>query len=82
MMNRQELLDRVMVFLQEHAEEELVICDENCQLQGNLGFNSLDLMNIVNDTEDEFNIVIEDEDMDRIITVKDVVDLIARKKGL
>lgn len=81
-MNREDLLVKVAAFLREHAEEELEKCDENCQLQGDLGFNSLDLMNIVNDAEDEFDIVIEDEDMDKIVTVGDVVNLIAQKKGM
>ena len=81
-MNREDLLVKVVAFLRERAEEELEKCDENCQLQGDLGFNSLDLMNIVNDAEDEFDIVIEDEDMDKIVTVGDVVNLIAQKKGM
>ena len=81
-MNREDLVVKVVAFLREHAEEELEKGDENCQLQGDLGFNSLDLMNIVNDAEDEFDIVIEDEDMDKIVTVGDVVNLIAQKKGM
>ncbi len=78
-MNREELLNKVVVFLQEHAETELEDISESSQLLGGLGFNSLDLMNIVNDAEDEFGIVIEDDDMLKIVTVGDIVDLIKQK---
>ncbi|MBQ6322691.1 MAG: acyl carrier protein [Lachnospiraceae bacterium] len=78
-MSRQELYDRIVVFLQEHAENTLENVDENAQLLADLGFNSLDLMNLVNDAEDEFGIVIDDEDMEKIVTVGDVVDLVDRK---
>lgn len=79
-MNRQELLDRIVSFLREHAETALENCGENSQLLADLGFNSLDLLTIVNDAEDEFGIVIDDEDMAELVTVGDVVDLVARKQ--
>ena len=77
--DRKELQDRIVAFLESHAESKFEKCDENSQLLGNLGFNSLDLMMIVNDAEDEFGIIIEDGDMNNIVTVGDVVDLVARK---
>lgn len=76
---RNELLNRITDFLRDHAENDLGNFGEDSQLLADLGFNSLDLMTIVNDAETEFNIVIEDEDMDKIVTVGDVVDLIASK---
>ena len=75
------LLDRVIAFLQDHAETELKGVSENSQLVADLGFNSIDLMNIVNDAEDEFEIIIDDDDMLKIVTVGDVVSLIAKKTG-
>lgn len=75
------LLDRVIAFLQDHAETELEGVSENSQLVADLGFNSIDLMNIVNDAEDEFEIIIDDDDMLKIVTVGDVVSLIAKKTG-
>ena len=79
-MNREELMKKIISFLNEYAEDTLEDCNENSQLIADLGFNSLDLISIVNDLEEEFNIVIDDADMDAIVTVKDVVDLIEKKK--
>ncbi|MBQ4311172.1 MAG: acyl carrier protein [Oscillospiraceae bacterium] len=76
---RQELLERVKCFLVEHAEGEFEDFGEKSQLIADLGFNSLDLMEIVNDAEDEFSILIDDSDIDKIITVGDFIDLVEKK---
>ena len=76
---RQEFLSRVKDFLLEHSESEFTDFGEKSQLIADLGFNSLDLMEIVNDAEDEFSIIIDDSDIDKIITVGDFMDLVEKK---
>lgn len=76
---RQELLNRVRDFLLEHAESEFTDFSEKSQLIADLGFNSLDLMEIVNDAEDEFSVLIDDNDIDKIITVSDFIDIVEKK---
>jgi len=45
-----------------------------------LNINSAHLVDIVLDVEDEFDIVLENEDMDAMQTVRDAVALIERKR--
>lgn len=79
-MNTQELQEKIIAFLKEHMETELEKIDENSQLIADLGFSSLDVMVIVNDAEDEFGIVIDDEEMKKITTVGDVFKIVESKK--
>lgn len=76
---RQELMDEISEFLRSHTENDLGDFDEDSQLLADLGFNSLDFLTIINDAEVEFDIVIDDEDLEDIVTVGDVVDLVMNK---
>lgn len=49
-------------------------------IQGDLGADSLDMVEVVMAIEDEFDIEIPDEDTVEIKTVKDIVDYIENKK--
>lgn len=79
--DRQDLFEEIVEFLKEYSESDMEDVNEDTQLLADIGFNSLDLMRIVNDAEDEFEIVIDDDDLKNIVTVGDVVDLIASKRG-
>ncbi len=46
-----------------------------------LGADSLDIVEIIMALEDEFDIEIPDEEAQTIMTVKDVIDLIAAKRS-
>lgn len=48
------------------------------KLINDLGADSLDMVEIVMASEDEFGIEISDEEAEKIITVQDVIDLIGR----
>ena len=52
------------------------VTDEK-SLTDDLGADSLDMVDLVMAFEDEFNIKVEDEDLSKIKTVKDVLDLIS-----
>ncbi|AMB91861.1 acyl carrier protein [Aerococcus christensenii] len=49
------------------------------RLQEELDADSLDIFQIINDIEDEFEISIDEEDMD-LETVQDLVDYVEKKK--
>ena len=49
-------------------------------LEENLGMNSYDTVEFVMELEEEFDIVIEDQELEKLNTVKDCVDLIRRKR--
>ena len=54
--------------------------DTSMQIIAELGFNSLTLIELVNDAEDRFNVVFEDEELAKIQTVGDILE-IHEKKG-
>jgi acyl carrier protein len=45
-----------------------------------LGADSLDLVELIMSMEEEFNVEISDEDAEKIMTVKDAMDYVAKKK--
>jgi len=44
-----------------------------------IGIDSLDVLDLVVDAEEKFNIKIEDEELIRLKTIEDIVDLINKK---
>lgn len=72
-------LEVVINFLKEHTTKDLADVSPETKLQENLGLNSLELMGIANDAEDEFNIVIEDEELANLHTIKDLMELLQNK---
>lgn len=46
-----------------------------------LNINSANLVDIVLDVEDEFDIVLENDDMDQMQTVRDAMELIDKKRA-
>ncbi len=46
-----------------------------------LGADSLDLFDIVQDLEEEFDVTVENEDLDKIKTIQDAINYIEAKKN-
>jgi acyl carrier protein len=59
------------------VEEDKVTMD--AEFIGDLNADSLDLVGVISDIEDAFNLTIADSDMESIRTVGDAVNLIADK---
>ncbi|MBR2572607.1 MAG: acyl carrier protein [Clostridia bacterium] len=74
-------LECVIRFLQSNADRELPEITEDSHLIGDLGFNSLEMVQMVNDAEQAFDIVIEDDEMPQILTVGDFIALLKRKNA-
>lgn len=51
------------------------------ELIGDLGINSLELADLAMTCEEEFNIEIQDDDIRRFITVRDIVDYLETLEG-
>ena len=49
------------------------------ELTNDLGINSLELADLILVCEDKFNIVIEDEDLNTLLTVGDIVNYLEEK---
>ena len=75
-MNREEALERVSGILVEQlgVDEEQVT--EDASFQGDLDADSLDLVELIMELEDQFGLKISDEDAQQISTVGQAVDYV------
>ena len=75
-MNREEALERVRAILVEQlgVDEEQVT--EDASFQGDLDADSLDLVELIMELEDQFGLKISDEDAQKISTVGQAVDYV------
>jgi acyl carrier protein len=75
-MNREEALERVRGILVEQlgVDEEQVTDDAS--FQGDLDADSLDLVELIMELEDQFGLKISDEDAQQIATVGQAVDYV------
>jgi len=79
MMERPEILEKVRRMIAEKLGIDLDDVKEDANIIEDLGADSLDLVDIVMYVEDTFGIRVEDEELERIKTLKDIVDGIVKK---
>ena len=70
------MFDRVKKILENYTESEI---KEDSSLVGDLALSSLDIVAIVSDFEDEFNIKIEDKDIFNFLNVDDILKYLEEK---
>lgn len=63
------------------AEIEAAAVSAETSLRDDLDLSSLQAVTLVMDLEDEFDITVEDEEIESLSTVGDIFDLIAKKKA-
>ncbi len=82
-MNKEEIKEKVISILKKYTRREEVWenFNDSSDILNDLKINSARLVDIILDIEDEFDLEVEDEAMDRIRTINDVVDMIAEKKA-
>lgn len=72
-------ISKAIIFIREYMPDDTVDIDKESHLIADLGLNSLQLVEIVNDAEIEFDIMITDDELDSILTVSDVAELLEKK---
>ena len=78
-MERPEILEKVRRMIAEKLGIDLDDVKEDANIIEDLGADSLDLVDIVMYVEDTFGIRVEDEELEKIKTLKDIVDGIVKK---
>ena len=70
------MMEKLTEMIREYTGDRTIVLSEDMSLIGDLGLNSLDLVNLEAEVEDEFDIEIPDRAIKDLKTVKDVLDLI------
>lgn len=73
------MLETIRKVLAQYTEVEEDLIKEDSNLQSDLDLNSFDVMNIVVEFEDIFDIEISDEDVSKLVTVKDIEEYLKAK---
>lgn len=75
--------EEIFMDVKEIIVEQLGVSEESVSLDStfldDLGADSLDIVELIMALEEKFNIEIPDEEVEKAITVKDVVDYIAEQ---
>ena len=82
-MNKTELIDALKEIIQPYIQDEAAFQNltEDTNFIDDLKVNSANLVDIVLDVEDKFDIMIEDDAMENMLTVKGAMDIISNKIG-
>ena len=73
------MIEKLEKIIQEYTEDSGISINENTALIADLGFNSLDLVNLACNVEDEFDIEIPDRAIKDFKTIGDVVAYIKKQ---
>ncbi len=74
--NREEALERVRGILVEQLGVDEDQVTDDASFQGDLDADSLDLVELIMELEDQFGLKISDEDAQKIATVGEAVDYV------
>jgi len=82
-MNKTELIEALKEIAKPYVQDEAAFQNltEETNFIDDLKINSANLVDIVLDVEDKFDILIEDEAMENMLTVKGAMDIITEKIG-
>jgi len=80
-MNREELIAKLKVIIKPYttAEEAYDNLTEETDFINDLAINSANLVDIILDIEETFDVVIDNTDMERMLDVKTAVEIIETK---
>lgn len=76
-MSNQEVFDKVAQLIANRFSVDVAKVTEGMTFQQDLGADSLDVVELVMELEDEFGVQISDEDAETITTIGDAVNYIA-----
>ncbi len=77
-MNREEIAEKIKELLSDQLGIEGEIM-EDASISSDFNADSLDAVEIIMETEDLFDISVQDEEAEKAITVKGLIDLVENK---
>jgi len=80
-MNKEQIIENLKVIVQPYSEETSALekIDENTDFITDLKINSANLVDIILDIEEKFNIEIDNDSMAKMLNVKATTEVIASK---
>lgn len=83
MSDNDTIRDRVVHYLLEASDEEVSAEDlrPETSLRDDLDLSSMQAITVVMDLENEFDVIVEDEELEGLKTVGDVMALLEAKRG-
>ena len=82
-MTKEEIIKKLTTIVKPYIQNEEAFknISEDTDFMSDLEINSANLVDIVLDVEDEFNIMIDNDSMDKMLTIKSVVEIIKEKQA-
>lgn len=74
------MIDRLIALIKEYKNDYSLTIDENTVLVSDLEFDSFDLVQLICEIEEEFDVRIPDKALKNFITIGDVAKYIESKK--
>ncbi|WP_412466102.1 acyl carrier protein [Pedobacter sp. KLB.chiD] len=80
-MNKEKIIEALKTIIEPYSEDAAALAhiDENTDFIKDLKINSANLVDIVLDVEEKFNIEIDNDSMAKMLTVKATAEIIAQK---
>jgi acyl carrier protein len=80
-MEKEALIEAIKEIVKPYTKNEAALenLDENTDFVNDLKINSANLVDIILDVEEKFNIIVDNESMERMLTVKAAMDIIETK---
>jgi len=76
-----KLFDEIKEIIRKYAFDKVLVdnANENSRIIADLRINSARVVDIALDIEEKYNIEIDDKSLEKIITIKDAIDIISSK---
>ena len=79
---KEEIFEQLKEIIFDYLGDDEIEVKLESNFIDDIGLSSLDMISIVGQVEDTFEIVVEDEDIANIKTMEDAVDYIIKKKEI
>ena len=77
---KQEVFEQLKEIIYDYLGDDEIEINQDSNFIDDIGLSSLDMISIIGQVEDTFDIIVEDRDMSDIKTMSDAVEYILLKK--